>query len=174
MDMSRSRSLLCSLALVVLAAGCGSRPADQAKPGRTARTMPASIYTQSRPVTQEAQPVHVLVELTEQPTAQKYASQLSGIGGTKLDPLAGTSTDATVAAVQQLAVVQGEQATFAARVAAAQLPATREVYRLQRVYNGIVYATDAAGLARLRAIPGVRSATSCRCSRPTTTSRCPS
>ena len=57
----------------------------------------------------------------------------------------------------ELGAVRSEQSTFARRVVEAQVPGVAEVYRLQRIYNGIVYVTDEAGLARLRAVPGARA-----------------
>ncbi|HVO18037.1 MAG TPA: S8 family serine peptidase [Anaeromyxobacter sp.] len=57
----------------------------------------------------------------------------------------------------QLAAVQSEQAAFRRLVATAQIANTREIYGLQRVFNGILYLTDADGFTALRAVPGVKA-----------------
>ena len=60
MTLGRLRPL--SLTLLLVAVACGTRPADQAKPpAPTARASVASIYSQSKPASREAAPVHVLV-----------------------------------------------------------------------------------------------------------------
>ncbi len=92
-------------------------------------------------------PIHALVELNAEPTAITYATQSKLLGRATADS----------AAVSQLARVQAEQTAFRAQVALARLPHTREVYALQRVFNGVLYVTDAKGFAALRAMPGVKA-----------------
>jgi subtilisin family serine protease len=91
--------------------------------------------------------VYVLVELNAVPTAAQYSTQLG---------VSKSVTLATSAAVGHLAAVQSEQATFASGLAKAGLPGMTEIYRLQRVYNGILYQTPRAHLAALRAMAGVK------------------
>ena len=154
---THGRTRWLSLPLILLAVACGSRPAERTRdssPGRTALFAPGATSSQSTPIGQEKAPIHALVELTERPTAQEYGNRLAVTA--TVDP-ATDGAAATAAALQQLGRVRSEQSTFASRVASAQLPATGELFRLQRIYNGIVYVTDAAGVARLRAMPGARA-----------------
>ncbi|MBI5067698.1 MAG: S8 family serine peptidase [Deltaproteobacteria bacterium] len=142
------RSLSWSIPLLALAAACGSPPAGDASRRPAAAVTAASPRPQSQPVSRPAAPVHVLVELTEASTAARFGLTLSR---------GGTTTQATSAAVDQLAAVQVEQAALSQRIAATRIPGTVELYRLQRVMNGIVYVTDAAGAAKLRQVAGVRA-----------------
>jgi subtilisin family serine protease len=100
-------------------------------------------------------PLHVLVELTERPTALEFHQVLTDSASFPTSDDA--TTAATEAAVSQLNWIRSEQDAFSKRLAAAPVANTREVYRLQRVFNGIVYATNDEGMARLRTMPGVRS-----------------
>ena len=149
---TRRRSWTWALPLVLLAA-CSSQPAEQGA-ARTAATASPTGRALAGPASRPVAPIHALVQLTERPTAVAFRGRLVAAATTDGSD---ATTQATQAAVQQLGFVQAEQAAFADRVAQARVPATNEVYRLQRIYNGIVYATDAAGLARLRALPGARA-----------------
>ena len=134
------------LGAVLVALGsiaCSAKPTGQGKEvAHVGARFTASIV-------RAAAPVHALVELTERPAAAAYRSQLTRVGA--------SDTSATAAGVAQLANVETEQALFADRVVTAHIPNTTEIFRLQRVYNGIVYVTDAAGLSKLRAVPGARA-----------------
>jgi subtilisin family serine protease len=130
----RIRTRGASLALAATLALC-ARPAA-AKP-RLDGTVPA----------RSTAPIHALVELKEAPTALVYGAQ-----ATTFSP-----TSANGAAVAQLARVQAEQASFRQAVAAAKVPNTTAIYGLQRSFNGIMYVTDAAGFAALKAMPGVKA-----------------
>ncbi len=142
-----------SLSALLLAAACGGRPAEPTAvvaPARAGRTAAGSVYSQATPVGKPAAPVYALVELTEPPAVTPYASKVAKLGGL-------VTTDASAASMQQLGAVQAEQTTFAQRVVEAQVPGVTEIYRLQRLFNGILYATDQAGVARLKSLPGARA-----------------
>jgi hypothetical protein len=69
------------------------------------------------------------------------------------------SPSARSAAISQLATVKAQQATVSRAITSAKLPVPglKEIYRVQRVLNGILYQTDGANMAALRALPGVKS-----------------
>ncbi|MDY7232409.1 S8 family peptidase [Hyalangium rubrum] len=114
----------------------------------------ALSHSQRTPAGTGAVPLHVVVELTEPPTAVEYQAKLNS---TPADATLSSQQLATRAAMEQLTYVEREQARFAGRVQTAAIPGTREMYRLQRVYNGIVYVTDEQGLSQLRRLPGARA-----------------
>ncbi|HET7826276.1 MAG TPA: S8 family serine peptidase, partial [Anaeromyxobacter sp.] len=93
-------------------------------------------------------PVYALVELTAAPTAAQYAQALGRAAGART---------ATASAVSQLSAVAAQQASFSGALAAAKLPGLTEIYRLQRVYNGILYQVPRQQLARLQSLPGVKA-----------------
>ncbi len=134
-----------AVATTCLLVGCTGAPevTEGAQPAS------ASQALEGRP------PLHVLVELSSRPSAAEYSSVLTD---SSTFPTAEAATQAATDAAQaQLGWVQLEQNAFARRLAAAPLADTREVYRLQRVFNGIVYATTQEGMARLSAMQGVRT-----------------
>jgi hypothetical protein len=90
-------------------------------------------------------PVYVLVELTQPPTAVRFHEHLK------------THTRANAVAVSHLGVVRAEQTAFRASLAKASLGNLREIYSLQRVFNGVLYYTTAGNLDALKALPGVRA-----------------
>src|SRR4051794_39480120 len=92
-------------------------------------------------------PVYAMVELSAASTAVQFAQQKAVSGAFR----------ANAAAVSQIAVVRSEQAAFDQRLVAAKLPGMKEIYRLQRVINGILYRTPSSNLAALRQIPGVKA-----------------
>jgi subtilisin family serine protease len=139
---------LCSIPLLGLTAACGSRPAGGEGHARFAAVTAPSPQPQSQPASRGAAPVYALVELTETPTAKKYGYAFAR---------GSTPAEATSAAVEQLRAVRTEQATLAQRIASARIPGTSELYRLQRVLNGIAYVTDAGGAAKLGKVAGVRA-----------------
>ena len=96
-------------------------------------------------------PTYVMVQLSNTPTMARY-QQVAVASG---------KASAQSVAVSQLAAVSSEQAAFGQAVATANLPVAgiKEIYRVQRVLNGIVYQTDLRNLAALRALPGVTSVT---------------
>jgi uncharacterized protein (TIGR03382 family) len=114
----------------------------------------ALSQSQRTPASTGDVPLHVLVELTEPPTAAEYQATLRS---TPADSIMSAEQLATQAAMEHLTYVQYEQAGFASRVQAAAIPNTTEAYRLQRVYNGIVYVTDEQGMSQLRKTPGARA-----------------
>ncbi|MCM2332821.1 MAG: S8 family serine peptidase, partial [Anaeromyxobacteraceae bacterium] len=152
--MTHGRLRPLSLTLLLVVTACSGRPADTAST-RSASVRPVTDGPQALPSSRAGAARHVIVQLTERPTAVVYRGRLNAI------PLGVSSGDAGVAAtdaaVQQLTYVRSEQEAFAGRVADAAVPGTTELFRLQRVYNGIVYRTDDAGVARLRALPGARA-----------------
>jgi subtilisin family serine protease len=101
-------------------------------------------------------PTYLMVELNQPATMATYGATLRANPTAKLSAIKPT---AAAAAVSQLATVKSQQATVSAAIAQARLPVAglKEIYRLQRVFNGILYQTDAKNAAALRAIPGVKS-----------------
>ncbi len=144
------RPWLSCFPLLALSAACDSRPSGAAVQAGHARSSQASAASrpQSQPVSRGATPVYALVELTESPSATQYGYAVAR---------GSTLSEATSAAVQQLGAVQTEQTALSKRIASASIPGTTELYRLQRVLNGIAYVTDAAGAAKLAKVAGVRA-----------------
>lgn len=101
-------------------------------------------------------PTYLMVELDQSPTMATYGATLRATPSARLST---AKPAARAAAISQLSTVKAQQASTAAAIAQAKLPVPgmKEIYRLQRVFNGILYQTDAANMAALRAIPGVKS-----------------
>ena len=99
--------------------------------------------------------VAVTIELAGEPTTLAYSRALAA-------PLAAQSAgrDLTVqadrAAQQQLAAIESVQQSLLPRLAAPAIGA-EVIYRVQRVYNGIVVYVDPAKVASLRTLPGVKA-----------------
>ncbi|MDX1999000.1 MAG: IPTL-CTERM sorting domain-containing protein [Thermoanaerobaculia bacterium] len=95
--------------------------------------------------------VQVILELADPPTAKIYAKELARAGS-------GPAAEATAnaAARRHLAVVEGAQARVAGLLAAAEFRAT-EIYRVQKVYNGIAAFVAVDSLAALGRLPGVKA-----------------
>jgi subtilisin family serine protease len=139
------RKLLNSLTICLLAA-CAGAPESSVQEG-TATSVEQGLGAQT--------PLHVLVELSTAPTAVEYQTVLND--SSTFASAQAANEAATDAAQAQLNWVRAEQDSFAQSMASAQLPNTKEVYRLQRVFNGIVYATTTEGMARINAMPRVRA-----------------
>lgn len=89
------------------------------------------------------EPVGVLVQLADDPTAQVYAAALGG--------RASTAQAATLAQAQLRRIDQAQ----AMLLSAAPLADVQILYRTQRVYNGIGLRINPARLPELAALPGV-------------------
>ena len=89
-----------------------------------------------------AQPVGVLVQLADEPTAQLYAATLTR----------SSAAQATLQAQTQLRRIDQAQRTLLAQPA---LATAQFIYRTQRIYNGIALRVDAALLPQIAALPGV-------------------
>ena len=99
--------------------------------------------------------VAVTIEMEGEPTALAYARVLAA-------PLAALSAAGDVkamadrAAQRQLAANEVAQVALLPRLAAPEVGA-QVIYRVQRVYNGIVVYVDPANVEVLRGLPGVRA-----------------
>ncbi|HWS90899.1 MAG TPA: S8 family serine peptidase [Pyrinomonadaceae bacterium] len=98
-------------------------------------------------------PVRVFVELNEAPTTQVYADVLEKSKASLSRPAA--EAVANKAAQEQLSAVKREQSAMAARLTSSF--GVKEMYRTQRVLNGIAVTADAAQVEALRAAPGVKA-----------------
>ncbi|HSS76067.1 MAG TPA: S8 family serine peptidase [Thermoanaerobaculia bacterium] len=103
--------------------------------------------------------IAVMVEMFEAPAARVYANVLDkraqGKAVSASDHRAAVQ-EAAAAGKLQVARVLDEQAAVAARVSAAA-PGAIELYRVQKVFNGIAILVSSDQIASLRALPGVRS-----------------
>jgi subtilisin family serine protease len=177
MDVSRSRSRLWSISLIAFAVGCSAAPSEQAQRGRTALATSGATRSQSVPVGRSiaaANPavsgaiapnpdgrgapvqvavgdpdpvVNVLVELTGNPAATVYQAAMASRG----------ASAASTASVNQLSANMSEQVAFTQRLGAASVPGVKEIYRLQRLYNGIAYVTRQSNVDALKKIQGVKA-----------------
>jgi subtilisin family serine protease len=179
MDIStHGHSRWLSLSMVLLVTACSGRPADQSKPSPapTALLANGTVWSHSVPVGRSiaaAAPggaaiapvtdgpsastqvalgdpdplVDVLVELTGNPVATTYQATLASRG----------ATAASTAAATQLTTTLSEQVAFRQRLATAGLSGVTEVYRLQRLFNGILYVTRRSNVAALKQIQGVKA-----------------
>ncbi len=137
-------------------AACSNVPSEESR-SPVASVQSALSHSQRTPAGTGEVPVHVVVELTEPPTAVEYLESLNSASADTTMSAESSEQLATQAAMEQLTYVGREQASFAGRVQSAAIANTRELYRLQRVYNGIVYVTDEQGLSQLRRMPGARA-----------------
>ena len=96
--------------------------------------------------------VAVLVELIDAPATTVYADKLES----SLLPREAAVTEATSAARAQLAKITRAQDALAATLLGGKYEAT-EIYRVQRVLNGIAVSVPPGQLAALRQLPGVRA-----------------
>jgi uncharacterized repeat protein (TIGR01451 family) len=103
-------------------------------------------------VADSSEPMAVFVELTEAPTAVVYADKVEG---SKL-PREAAIAEATNAARAQLARITRAQEGMAATLLGGRFNA-REIYRVQRVLNGIAVSVAPGKVAELRALPGVKA-----------------
>ena len=120
---------------------------------RSSRFLPLTLLILAGSAVQAASPfgarppVYALVELQRAPTAVQYHEALAVQG----------QAAATNVAVSQLAAVKSDQAAFTQQVAGSGLKGMQEIYRVQRVYNGILYLTPPENVDRLKAMPGVKA-----------------
>lgn len=97
------------------------------------------------PILHEAEgPVQIMIELADEPTTVAYANTLTGNSQTK----------ALQAAKTQLARIEAAQQLLLAPLATLD---AKVIYRVQRVYNGIAVVVDAANLAKIAELPGVKA-----------------
>ncbi len=104
-------------------------------------------------VTPKSGPVNVLVELQQPPAAVIYANALKQNESLSR---AEAQSRAVIATRDQLRAIAAEQERFDAALALAALP-VKEIYRVQKAYNGIAFLTDASTMSALRKLPGVRA-----------------
>ncbi|MGI8835323.1 MAG: S8 family serine peptidase [Pyrinomonadaceae bacterium] len=102
--------------------------------------------------TNSAGQLAVLVELSDAPAATVYADKIEG---SKL-PRDVSVAQATEAAQTQLARITRAQDRLAAILSSSSINAT-EIYRVQRVLNGIAVYVAPEKLAALRQLPGVKA-----------------
>src|ERR1051325_971210 len=95
----------------------------------------------------QPQRVSVMIELQSPPAIESYLN--TAVAG-KSGPSALRA--AVTAARNELAVVEAEQQSVAARVGA--IPSAVVLYRMQRLFNGIAVDVDASQLDAIRALPG--------------------
>ncbi|HYV46465.1 MAG TPA: S8 family serine peptidase, partial [Myxococcaceae bacterium] len=107
----------------------------------------AATQSASSPPPLNTVPTYALVELQQEPTAVRYHQGLATLG----------KAAATADAVRQLDAVRSEQASFARALQNSSLKGQREIYRLQRIFNGILYLTAPEDISKLRALPGVKA-----------------
>jgi subtilisin family serine protease len=91
--------------------------------------------------------IHVLVELQQPSTVAHYQTQLE----TKPE------STARAAAVTHLTAVRAEQITFQKTMASAKIAGVHEIYRLQRLFNGILYVVPKESLKSIKTLPGVKA-----------------
>src|SRR4051794_4014652 len=103
--------------------------------------------------------IAVMVEMNELPAARVYANVLAkrtpGNAASAADRRSAVQ-EAAAAAKLQVARVRDEQAAVATRLSAAA-PGAVELYRVQKVFNGIALLVSIDQVAPLRAMSGVRS-----------------
>ncbi len=103
--------------------------------------------------------IAVMVEMFEPPAARIYANVINrrtqGKAVSAGDRHAAIQ-EAAAAGKLQVTRVLDEQSAVAARLSAAA-PGAIELYRVQKVFNGIAILVSADQIAPLRAVPGVRS-----------------
>jgi subtilisin family serine protease len=147
--ITRSVALLCAaLVLLPLAASAQQGPGGDTSSSRPAgpligRKIPRDQLGRlaGRP---GADAVSVLVELTDEPTAAAYSRTRSLLGASR----------AQGEARRQLARIRQAQS----RLAGALAPlGARELYRVQRVANGIAVRVPQSRLAAIAALPGVKA-----------------
>lgn len=149
------RVILLIALLVVIAAGSSVGLAQTGTTGTTNETVDSERITGQPPVFADnlydpsaaTGTVTLLVELNAKPTAVIYAEQLN----------AGASATAANDAVQgAIAGITAQQEHVSVRLAAM---GGQEVYRVHRVFNGIVVRVDASKVNQIRALAGVKSVT---------------
>jgi uncharacterized repeat protein (TIGR01451 family) len=96
--------------------------------------------------------VDVLIELVDEPAVKVYARQMArtDIQGDERKAAAATATK------NQMAFLKSKQEALATVVTGPEFSA-KEIYRVQRVLNGIAVHIDPAKLEALRKLPGVKA-----------------
>lgn len=129
---------------------------DPAEPAKTQDTPSAEAADAASAEVAEAtdgsEQVAVLVELVEAPATTVYADKLEG---SKL-PKEAAVAEATSAARAQLTRISRAQDDLAATLRRGQIDTT-EIYRVQRVLNGIAVYVAMNKVDELRALPGVKA-----------------
>jgi uncharacterized repeat protein (TIGR01451 family) len=97
--------------------------------------------------------INVLVELQQTPAALTYANTLRQNAGLAREQAKALAVAATRL---QLSAIQSEQLRFDGSLAKSGL-SLRELYRVQKAYNGVAFLADPSALAVLRKLPGVRA-----------------
>lgn len=95
---------------------------------------------------QSAPKVAVLVELTDMPSVQVYARSMRSTGQ--------NVAQAAVQAKMQLALIEQRQQRLGAALSSL---GAQEIYRTQRVYNGIAVLVDSRQIAEIEGLPGVKA-----------------
>ncbi|MBI4927089.1 MAG: S8 family serine peptidase [Anaerolineae bacterium] len=101
-----------------------------------------------RPLLDKGGPANIVVELLAKPTTVVFDE-------VKKDPALSSLTPSR-AAINQLNVVKNQQESLLASMKQANIEAT-ELYRTQRVYNGIAMRVDAAKIKDIASLPGVKA-----------------
>ncbi len=99
--------------------------------------------------------VGVVIELAGEPTARTYARTLAATAAVRALG-ADVTAQATVAAQRQLAQVEAAQHSLLPLLAAPAIGA-EIIYRVQRVYDGIVAYVDPTRIDAIRQLPGVKA-----------------
>ena len=147
MNASRVFRIAAGLVLFVMVFGLAGSPAGAQAPLPPNRS--SSLPTEGEGdyglLSQREGQVKVVVELLDEPTALVYAAA----GG-------GVSRSAISQARVQLNKVQLAQAAFTQAVMNANI-ATQELYRTQRVLNGVAMELDSQDVRLVAALPGVKA-----------------
>jgi uncharacterized repeat protein (TIGR01451 family) len=96
--------------------------------------------------------IEVLIELVDEPAVKVYAREMArtDVQGEARKTAAATATK------NQMAFLKSKQEAFAAIVTGPEFSA-KEIYRVQRVLNGIAVHIDPAKVEALRKLPGVKA-----------------
>jgi subtilisin family serine protease len=109
------------------------------------------------------QTVQVLIELTDEPAALVYAKELARPD----TPKDQAKAQAISAGKAQASLIRATQRTLGAIVTGPNFGA-REIYRVQKVLNGIAVEIDANKVDALRQLPGVKAVHTIELEYPTT------
>jgi len=116
-------------------------------PGRFAVAVALVLF----PAAALADRVTVMLELQSPPAVESYLKAVQASGRSRAVALRA----ATTAARAEIAVVEGEQQSLRAQIAALG-PDVQVVYSVQRVFNGVAVDVDASQLDALAKLPGVK------------------
>lgn len=104
-------------------------------------------------LSQEGGLVQVMVELSDPPTTRVFARELERA---RPLPLSIRKAQAVSTAQKELARIDGIQKAVLTQLEGTEIGA-RPIYRMQRVYNGIVVQVELSKAPRIRSIPGVKA-----------------